>query len=107
MNILSRIAKLEKKASRTKGYGIYDANGVEVQAEVISKPTPEVDGLARLPDGTEIAIVYDYGLEIKVAGEPEVEKDEGKLYYRQRPGAEMDPKNMRIKLPHGLTMEDL
>lgn len=62
-SVESRVERLEKtaagKALEPGDLLIIDDTDQKVEAVVVKMPTPEADGLARLPDGTEPAIMYE------------------------------------------------
>lgn len=61
MNIAGRLRKIESQLSvKDKGEIIlYNEYGKSVDAEIIRKPTPEAEGLAKLADGSEMPIIYE------------------------------------------------
>jgi hypothetical protein len=101
---------LEKQlqAKDDTGCALYNAQGNEVEAEIITIPEHEVEGLAELPGGKRIPVVYDvYAIRLSLPEEPQL--DENKLYYRWRPGAEPTgtPGNIKVHWPEGLCVEDI
>jgi len=97
---MTRNRRLEKLEEQTQANGpgfaalraLYDSDRNKVQAELITMPEHEVEGLAELPDGKQIPVVYDAYV-IKV-GPPEPPLDANKLYYRMRPGVVIDWSDM-------------
>ena len=117
MSIRTRIEKLERqsKEKADTACALYNARGDEVEAEIVTMPAHKVEGLARLSDGTQVPVVYDaYVIRVRLPSdfegmEDEPQLDEGKLYYRRRPGSklQLEPGNFNVLLPDDLCVEDL
>lgn len=62
MSIKSRLERLEKQMrSADHNIVIFDEKLSFVDAEILRLPTPEAEGLAELPDGSQMPILYEYG----------------------------------------------
>ena len=61
MNIAGRLKKLEAQAVfRDKGDIIlFDEYGKCVDAEIVRKPTLDIEGIAKLADGSEMPIIFE------------------------------------------------
>jgi hypothetical protein len=63
MNLVSRLAKIEgliKSKQSEKGVIVlYNEYGKLIDGVVVKMPTVEAEGLARLPDGSEMPIIFD------------------------------------------------
>lgn len=61
MNLEGRVekleAKIEEKEMDVSDISLYDINGEQVNAKILRMPTDWENGLAELPDSTEIPIV--------------------------------------------------
>lgn len=115
MNIRTRIERLEKAAQRhtDPGCAIYDSDGNEVNGELIQIPEYGVDGIVRLQDGTAATLVYDVWVTKKLPGhwnetksteDQAARQNEGKLFWRQRPGSP-EPIDVVIHFPPGWNKE--
>ncbi len=81
MGLNARLKRLERAQVKTNtGCALYDSEGNEVEAEIITMPEHEVEGLAELEDGTQFPVMYDaYSIRLRLPEEPPL--DENKLYY--------------------------
>jgi hypothetical protein len=63
MNLVSRLGRIEnhiKSKQSEKGFIVlYNEYGKLIDGVVIKMPTVEADGKARLPDGSEMPIIYE------------------------------------------------
>jgi len=59
MGLNTRVKRLEQAQEPQRGYHLYSPAGAILEgAEVITRATPEAEGLARLADGTEKAVIW-------------------------------------------------
>ena len=83
MALKDRVKRIEDQVNGVdKGYVLLDCEGKAVEAEVLSMPTHETEGLARLSDGVEVPIADkgtdgESGMVFSTFG-----KQKGRLYLR-------------------------
>jgi len=88
-SIEQRIGALERQTeSKAKHKQVlFDSNNMQLDAAVIRMPTADVEGLARLPDGSEMPILHESGwqsIQIMIASADCDEKaTDGKLRVRR------------------------
>ena len=97
MSLHTRLKRLEQARTKTgPEYGLYDTHGNAVEAELVQEPTPEAEGLARLPDGTEKAVIWQG----KVAFIFDADVRTDKLWWIRQDG-------LRVYFGNRITEEDL
>ncbi len=68
MSMKKRIEAIERQTEEQgSGYVLVDSTGEVVQGEVIAFPTEKQEGLARLSDGAERAIMFEHDWRIRPA----------------------------------------
>jgi len=88
MSLEHRVSKLEVEAKSKivdlKSVLLFDSNSVRVDAEMVRMPTPDLEGLARLPDGSEMPILFEVNWQdIMFVMPKDEETSDGKLRVRR------------------------
>lgn len=56
MSLRKRIERLESRIKPEGDFALFDFDGKEVNAIIIQEPQPDSDGIALLPDGSQMAV---------------------------------------------------